>query len=225
LNDNQGNLGIIEGYDKKFIDKFVQDLPFTLTPAQDRVVKEILSDMDSDHHMNRLLQGDVGSGKTIVSVIAMLASVTAGFQAAIMAPTEILAQQHFDKISKLLAPLKIRTALLTGSQTKKEHDFITSDIAEGKTNIIVGTHALIQDSVDYKNLGLIVIDEQHRFGVNQRKAMREKGENPDVLAMTATPIPRTLAITTYGDMDVSRIDQLPAGRKKIRDLLDQKSED
>nr|WP_235700310.1 DEAD/DEAH box helicase [Companilactobacillus paralimentarius] len=132
-----------------------------------------------------------------------------------MVPTEILAQQHFDKISKLLAPLKIRTALLTGSQTKKEHDFITSDIADGKTNIIVGTHALIQEGVNYKNLGLIVIDEQHRFGVNQRKAMRQKGENPDVLAMTATPIPRTLAITTYGDMDVSRIDQLPAGRKKI----------
>jgi ATP-dependent DNA helicase RecG len=215
LNDNQGNVGIIEGYDKTFIEKFIQGLPFTLTPAQDRVVKEILSDMDSDHHMNRLLQGDVGSGKTIVSVIAMLASVTAGYQAAIMAPTEILAQQHFDKISKLLAPLKIRTALLTGSQTKKEHDFITSDIADGKTNIIVGTHALIQEGVNYKNLGLIVIDEQHRFGVNQRKAMRQKGENPDVLAMTATPIPRTLAITTYGDMDVSRIDQLPAGRKKI----------
>lgn len=215
LNDNQGNVGIIEGYDKTFIEKFIQGLPFTLTPAQDRVVKEILSDMDSDHHMNRLLQGDVGSGKTIVSVIAMLASVTAGYQAAIMAPTEILAQQHFDKISKLLAPLKIRTALLTGSQTKREHDFITSDIADGKTNIIVGTHALIQEGVNYKNLGLIVIDEQHRFGVNQRKAMRQKGENPDVLAMTATPIPRTLAITTYGDMDVSRIDQLPAGRKKI----------
>nr|WP_264372404.1 ATP-dependent DNA helicase RecG [Companilactobacillus paralimentarius] len=215
LNDNQGNVGIIEGYDKTFIEKFIQGLPFTLTPAQDRVVKEILSDMDSDHHMNRLLQGDVGSGKTIVSVIAMLASVTAGYQAAIMVPTEILAQQHFDKISKLLAPLKIRTALLTGSQTKKEHDFITSDIADGKTNIIVGTHALIQEGVNYKNLGLIVIDEQHRFGVNQRKAMRQKGENPDVLAMTATPIPRTLAITTYGDMDVSRIDQLPAGRKKI----------
>ena len=215
LKDSQKNVGITEWYDHEVIKKFINDLSFTLTTAQDRVVNEILKDMESNHHMNRLLQGDVGSGKTIVSVIAMLASVTAGYQAAIMAPTEILAQQHFDKISKLLGPLKIRTAILTGSQTKKEHDFITQDIREGKTNVIVGTHALIQDSVDFKNLGLIVIDEQHRFGVNQRKAMREKGNNPDVLAMTATPIPRTLAITTYGDMDVSRIDQLPAGRKKI----------
>lgn len=215
LEDNQQNVGIVENYDHEFIAKFIQQLPFELTTAQKRVVKEILDDMASNHHMNRLLQGDVGSGKTIVSVIAMLAAVTAGYQAAIMAPTEILAQQHFDKISKLLTPLKIRTGILTGSQTKKEHDFIASDIREGKTNVVVGTHALIQDSVDFKNLGLIVIDEQHRFGVNQRKAMREKGENPDVLAMTATPIPRTLAITTYGDMDVSRIDQLPAGRKKI----------
>jgi len=215
LEDNQQNIGIEEKYDKKFIGEFIKKLPFKLTDAQDRVVKEILNDMESNHHMNRLLQGDVGSGKTIVSVIAMLAAVTAGYQAAIMAPTEILAQQHFDKISKLLAPSDIRTAILTGSQTKKEHDFITGDIREGKTNVVVGTHALIQNGVDFKNLGLIVIDEQHRFGVNQRKAMREKGDNPDVLAMTATPIPRTLAITTYGDMDVSRIDQLPAGRKKI----------
>ncbi|KRK91467.1 ATP-dependent DNA helicase RecG [Companilactobacillus futsaii] len=214
-NDKNKNIGIIEKYDQKFLDDFIKSLPFKLTDAQNRVVQEILQDMASDHHMNRLLQGDVGSGKTIVSVIAMLASVTAGYQAAIMAPTEILAQQHFDKISKLLAPLKIRTALLTGSLTKKEHDFIAGDILNGKTNIVVGTHALIQDSVEFKDLGFIVIDEQHRFGVNQRKALRQKGNNPDVLAMTATPIPRTLAITTYGDMDVSRIDQLPAGRKKI----------
>ncbi|WP_338214069.1 ATP-dependent DNA helicase RecG [Companilactobacillus muriivasis] len=213
--DEQKNVGIVEKYDHDFIQKFIDSLPFKLTEAQDRVTKEILNDMESTHHMNRLLQGDVGSGKTIVSVIAMLASVTAGYQAAIMAPTEILAQQHFDKISKLLSPLHIKTALLTGSLTKKEHDFIAGDIENGKTNIVVGTHALIQDSVDFKKLGFIVIDEQHRFGVNQRKALREKGQNPDVLAMTATPIPRTLAITTYGDMDVSRIDQLPAGRKKV----------
>ena len=214
-NDENKNIGIVEKYDQKFLDDFIKSLPFKLTDAQNRVVHEILQDMASDHHMNRLLQGDVGSGKTIVAVIAMLASVTAGYQAAIMAPTEILAQQHFDKISKLLTPLKIRTALLTGSLTKKEHDFIAGDILNGKTNIVVGTHALIQDSVEFKDLGFIVIDEQHRFGVNQRKALRQKGDNPDVLAMTATPIPRTLAITTYGDMDVSRIDQLPAGRKKI----------
>lgn len=213
--DAQENDGLVEMYDKEYISKFMESLPFKLTDAQSRVVNEILNDMESDHHMNRLLQGDVGSGKTIVAVIAMLASVTAGFQAAIMAPTEILAQQHFEKIGGLLEKWHIRTAILTGSQTKKEHDTIAENIREGRTNVIVGTHALIQDSVDFKNLGLIVIDEQHRFGVNQRKALREKGNNPDVLAMTATPIPRTLAITTYGDMEVSRIDELPAGRKKI----------
>lgn len=213
--DKEQNIGLLEKYDEKYINKFIDSLPFKLTTAQAKVINEILEDMNSNHHMNRLLQGDVGSGKTIVAVIAMLASVTAGYQAAIMAPTEILAQQHFEKIGKLLSPLKIRTSILTGSQTKKEHDAIAENVREGKTNIIVGTHALIQDSVQFKDLGLIVIDEQHRFGVNQRKNLREKGTNPDVLAMTATPIPRTLAITTYGDMDVSRIDELPAGRKKI----------
>lgn len=213
--DRQADDGLQENYDQNFVQEFLETLPFTLTKAQSKVTREILDDMSSTHHMNRLLQGDVGSGKTIVAVIAMLASVTAGFQAAIMAPTEILAQQHFEKISKLLAPLKIHVGILTGSQTKKEHDTIAENIAAGKINVIVGTHALIQDSVSFKKLGLIVIDEQHRFGVNQRKALREKGVNPDVLAMTATPIPRTLAITTYGDMDVSRIDELPAGRKPI----------
>lgn len=208
--------GLVESYDTEFVQQFLNELPFQLTTAQSRVVHEILGDMNSKHHMNRLLQGDVGSGKTIVAVIAMLASVTAGFQAAIMAPTEILAQQHFDKISDLLTPLKIKVGLLTGSQSKKEHDTIAENVKQGQINVVVGTHALIQDSVHYKNLGLIVIDEQHRFGVNQRKALRQKGENPDVLAMTATPIPRTLAITTYGDMDVSRIDELPAGRKSIK---------
>lgn len=213
--DRDQNDGIKEEYDQAFVDKFLTTLPFDLTKAQQKVVDEILSDMNSEHHMNRLLQGDVGSGKTIVAVIAMLASVTAGFQAAIMAPTEILAQQHFEKISNLLTPLKLKIGILTGSQTKREHDTIAENVANGQINVVVGTHALIQDSVSFKKLGLIIIDEQHRFGVNQRKALREKGDNPDVLAMTATPIPRTLAITTYGDMDVSRIDELPAGRKPI----------
>lgn len=213
--DKSNENGLIEKYDHNFVDEFLSKLPFTLTNSQTKVVNEILSDMESKHHMNRLLQGDVGSGKTIVAVIAMLASVTAGFQAAIMAPTEILAQQHFEKISQLLTPLKLKVGILTGSQTKKEHDTIAENIARGQINVVVGTHALIQDSVNFHNLGLIIIDEQHRFGVNQRKALREKGKNPDVLAMTATPIPRTLAITTYGDMDVSRIDELPAGRKPI----------
>lgn len=213
--DNQENDGLVESYNQEFIDQFIDKLPFKPTNAQSRVIKEILDDMQSKHHMNRLLQGDVGSGKTIVAVTAMLASVTAGFQAAIMAPTEILAQQHFDKISSLLTPLKLKVGILTGSQTKKEHDTIAENVAQGRINVVVGTHALIQESVSFKDLGLIVIDEQHRFGVNQRKALRLKGNNPDVLAMTATPIPRTLAITTYGDMDVSRIDELPAGRKPI----------
>ncbi|WP_099974900.1 ATP-dependent DNA helicase RecG [Lactobacillus terrae] len=208
--------GLKQTYDKKFIADFIANLKFDLTNAQSRVVEEILSDMSSEKHMNRLLQGDVGSGKTIVAVIAMLASVTSGFQAAIMAPTEILAQQHFDKIAGMLEPYGIRTSLLIGSQTKKQRELINESIKTGKTNIIVGTHALIQENVEFKSLGLAVIDEQHRFGVNQRKQLRQKGVNPDILAMTATPIPRTLAITTYGDMTVSKIDELPAGRKEIK---------
>ena len=163
--------------------------------------------------MNRLLQGDVGSGKTVVAGLAMYAAVTAGYQAALMVPTEILAEQHFESLESLFPDLKL--ALLTGSLKAAEKRKVLKTIAKGEADVIIGTHALIQDGVDYARLGLIIIDEQHRFGVGQRRILREKGENPDVLMMTATPIPRTLAITAFGDMDVSIIDQMPAGRKPI----------
>ena len=163
--------------------------------------------------MNRLLQGDVGSGKTVVAGLAMYAAVTAGYQAALMVPTEILAEQHFESLESLFPDLRL--ALLTGSLKAAEKRKVLEIIAKGEVDVIIGTHALIQDGVDYARLGLIIIDEQHRFGVGQRRILREKGENPDVLMMTATPIPRTLAITAFGDMDVSIIDQMPAGRKPI----------
>ena len=163
--------------------------------------------------MNRLLQGDVGSGKTVVAGLAMYAVYTAGFQSALMVPTEILAEQHFDSLAQLFPELKL--ALLTGGMKAAERRAILSAIEKGQVDMIVGTHALIQEAVRYHALGLVIIDEQHRFGVEQRRILREKGDNPDVLMMTATPIPRTLAITAFGDMDVSIIDQMPAGRKPI----------
>ena len=163
--------------------------------------------------MNRLLQGDVGSGKTVVAGLAMFAAVTAGYQSALMVPTEILAEQHFESLQSLFPDLKL--ALLTGSLKAAEREKSWRPLPKGEADLIIGTHALIQDGVDYARLGLIIIDEQHRFGVGQRRILREKGDNPDVLMMTATPIPRTLAITAFGDMDVSIIDQMPAGRKPI----------
>lgn len=187
-------------------------LPFALTQAQEKSLQEILTDMKSDHHMNRLLQG-CGSGKTVVAGLAMFAAVTAGYQAALMVPTEILAEQHFESLQNLFPNVKL--ALLTGSLKAAEKREVLETIAKGEADLIIGTHALIQDGVEYARLGLIIIDEQHRFGVGQRRILREKGDNPDVLMMTATPIPRTLAITAFGDMDVSIIDQMPAGRKPI----------
>lgn len=171
--------------------------------------------MRSPEHMNRLLQGDVGSGKTIVAAIVMYAAITARYQAALMVPTEVLAEQHFAKLSQLFADFPVRVALLTGSTTGKKRRDILADLASGEIDLIIGTHALIQDAVNYNSLGLVIIDEQHRFGVNQRRILQEKGLKPDLLSMTATPIPRTLAITTYGEMDVSTIDELPAGRQPI----------
>ncbi|MDQ0222776.1 ATP-dependent DNA helicase RecG [Streptococcus moroccensis] len=200
-------------YQQDLLDDRIKKLPFSLTDAQNRSLDEILKDMGSPRHMNRLLQGDVGSGKTVVAGLAMFAAVTAGFQAAIMVPTEILAEQHFASLTELFPDLSI--ALLTGSMKQSEKRLILEQIADGRVNMIVGTHALIQEGVSYHRLGLVITDEQHRFGVNQRRLFREKGEQPDVLMMTATPIPRTLAITAYGEMDVSIIDQLPAGRKPI----------
>lgn len=195
------------------LEKKLTLLPFELTAAQKRSLDEILQDMQAPTHMNRLLQGDVGSGKTVVAGLAMYATYTAGLQSALMVPTEILAEQHFDSLSQLFPELRI--ILLTGGMKPTERRQALEAIEAGQVDMIVGTHALIQESVTYHQLGLVIIDEQHRFGVGQRRILREKGNNPDVLMMTATPIPRTLAITAFGDMDVSIIDQMPAGRKPI----------
>lgn len=205
--------GLVIAYQQAALEQEISKLPFPLTDAQKRSLKEILSDMASSNHMNRLLQGDVGSGKTVVAGLAMYAAVTAGFQAALMVPTEILAEQHFESLARLFPNLRL--ALLTGSMKPSKKKEILAAISKGEVDIIIGTHALIQDGVAYYRLGLVITDEQHRFGVAQRRILREKGDNPDVLMMTATPIPRTLAITTFGDMDVSIIDQLPEGRKPI----------
>jgi len=199
--------------------KFKGLLPYELTSAQKRVIKEIYHDMRSDKCMNRLLQGDVGSGKTVVAVFSMLIAIENGYQAAFMCPTELLAEQHFKTISELVRLLDIKVTLLVGGQKKKLREEILYDIKEGKTNIIIGTHALIQEKVEFKSLGFVVIDEQHKFGVMQRARLKEKGFNPDVLVMTATPIPRTLSMTYYGDLDVSVIDELPKNRIPIKTAL------
>ena len=205
--------GIILDWDEKKLKNLQASLPFSLTEAQERSLNEILADMRSPYHMNRLLQGDVGSGKTVVAGLAMYAAVTAGKQAALMVPTEILAEQHLESLTSLFPSLRI--LLLTGSLKVAERRERLDLIKSGQVDLVVGTHALIQEGVHFHDLGLVIIDEQHRFGVAQRRILREKGQNPDVLMMTATPIPRTLAITAFGDMDVSIIDQMPAGRKEI----------
>ena len=195
-------------------------LPFELTQAQKRVIKEIRADMGSGRQMNRLLQGDVGSGKTLVALMSMLIAVDNGYQACLMAPTEILATQHYDGLKKMIEPLGLRIELLTGSVTKKRREPILNGLLTGEVNLLIGTHALLEDSVNFANLGFVVIDEQHRFGVEQRARLWQKNKiPPHILVMTATPIPRTLAMTVYGDLDVSVIDQLPPGRKPIQTLL------
>ena len=202
---------------------FVSALPFELTGAQRRVIEEIFGDMDAPKPMNRLLQGDVGSGKTVVALAAALRAIAAGYQAAIMAPTEILAEQHFDTITRIATPMGIAHGLLTSSVKGSERSDFLNSLKEGRLSLAVGTHALIQEGVEFNRLGLIVVDEQHRFGVMQRAAIRKKGQNdicdeaihPDALVMTATPIPRTLAMTLYGDLDVSVVDELPRGRLPI----------
>lgn len=211
-NKKQTN-GLAIAYQADALKEMMGRLPFELTQAQETALSEILADMQSGSHMNRLLQGDVGSGKTVVAGLAMYAAHTAGMQSAIMVPTEILAEQHYDSLSQLFPDLSI--ALLTGGMRAAPRRTALAAIASGQVDIIVGTHALIQEGVTYHQLGLVVTDEQHRFGVHQRRQLREKGENPDVLMMTATPIPRTLAITAFGEMDVSIINQFPAGRKPI----------
>ena len=196
-----------------------QCLPFELTNAQKRVLREIRADVGSGKQMNRLLQGDVGSGKTLVALMSMLMAVDNGFQACLMAPTEILASQHYESISELVAPIGIHVEVLTGSTRKKERERIHEGLLTGDVNLIIGTHALIEDTVLFSNLGLVVIDEQHRFGVEQRARLWKKNNRPPhILVMTATPIPRTLAMTVYGDLDVSVIDELPPGRKPIQTI-------
>ncbi|MBM7837605.1 ATP-dependent DNA helicase RecG [Alkalihalobacillus xiaoxiensis] len=197
------------------VNEFLQRLPFTLTNAQSKAIQTVLADIQSTHRMNRLLQGDVGSGKTAVAAACMYGVVKAGAQSALMAPTEILAEQHAQSLSAWFEPLGLTVALLAGSVKGKKRRELLERIVSGEVDIVVGTHALIQDDVHFNTLGLVITDEQHRFGVEQRRVLRDKGESPDVLFMTATPIPRTLAISVFGDMDVSVLDELPAGRKPI----------
>ena len=206
--------GIEFSKDAKMSD-VINTLPFKLTRAQLRVLEEIDSDMESTKNMNRLLQGDVGSGKTVVAMCAAYKAVKSGYQAAIMAPTAILATQHLENFNNILGKLGIRCELLISGITKKKKEDILERLKNGEIDILIGTHALIEDNVVFKKLGLVVTDEQHRFGVKQRTKIAEKGENPDVLVMTATPIPRTLALILYGDLDISIIDELPPNRKKI----------
>lgn len=203
-------------YDVEKVRNFVQSLPYELTEAQKRVVNEISKDLKEPFRMNRLLQGDVGSGKTVVAAIALYASVTAGLQGALMAPTEILAEQHANTLAEWFKPFPVTIALLTGSVKGKRRQLILGGLAKGEIDILIGTHALIQPDVQFKKLGLVITDEQHRFGVDQRRVLKDKGYNPDVLFMTATPIPRTLAISAFGEMDVSVIDEMPVGRKEIQ---------
>lgn len=213
--ERRSSKGLSILYDVEKIKEFVQSLPFELTHAQKRSINEICKDMRMPIQMNRLLQGDVGSGKTIVAAVALYAATTAGMQGALMAPTEILAEQHMKSLTSLFAPLDIKIGLLTSAVKPKDKRSLYTRLYEGELDIVVGTHALIQESVDFHRLGLVITDEQHRFGVNQRRKLAAKGIVPDVLSMTATPIPRTLAITAYGEMDVSTLDEMPAGRKPI----------
>jgi ATP-dependent DNA helicase RecG len=202
---------------------FVERLSFSLTEAQKRVLREIRGDMKRSRPMNRLLQGDVGSGKTVVATIAMLIAVENGYQAALMAPTEILAEQHYQTIRKWLTDLGVSVSLLKGGQKSSERAEILGKLAAGDIQVVIGTHALIQEKVNFSRLGMVVIDEQHRFGVIQRALLRRKGTHPDVLVMTATPIPRTLALTLYGDLDVSLLDEMPRGRKPVRTVWREES--
>jgi len=215
---------IFDSVGENFNTFFKEYLPFDLTDAQKRVIKEIRKDMATGAQMNRLLQGDVGSGKTIVALLTILIALDSGFQATLMAPTEILATQHFNAISKLMKGLDVKVRLLTGSVKSKERNSIHNELESGELNILIGTHALLEDKVKFKNLGLAIIDEQHRFGVAQRAKLWMKGNPsnmgvaipPHILVMTATPIPRTLAMSVYGDLDISVIDELPPGRKEVK---------
>lgn len=198
--------------------KILNSLPFKLTNAQNRALNEIIDDMNCEKVMNRLVQGDVGSGKTVVALLALANCVLNGYQGALMAPTEILAEQHFISLNQTLSPFGINVGLLVGSLTKKQKENVLQRVKENEIDILIGTHALIEDKVEFNNLGIVITDEQHRFGVRQRNKLSEKGYNPDILVMTATPIPRTLALILYGDLDISIIDELPPGRQPIETL-------
>ena len=211
--------GIAKDFDKEKLMEMLKTLPYILTKDQEKVLDEITNDMKSKRKMNRLLQGDVGSGKTVIAILAMYVNYLSGFQSALMVPTEILASQHFKTVTKILKESDAKIELLIGSLNKKEKDRIHLGLSDGTINIVIGTHALIQEAVTYKNLGLVITDEQHRFGVLQRSNLKDKGDMPDVLYMSATPIPRTYALTIYGDMDISTIATLPSGRKPIETYL------
>ncbi|HBR18417.1 MAG TPA: DNA helicase RecG [Deltaproteobacteria bacterium] len=218
-NEKENGIAFNVGADLKsapMVENFRNMLPFKLTAAQERVISEIKKGMSEPHPMNRLIQGDVGSGKTVVAFIAGLIAIENHYQSAIMAPTEILAEQHYLNIHKYAEGLGIKTVLLTSSLTKSERAAILEGIKKGDINLVIGTHAIIQEDIDFKRLGVAIIDEQHRFGVIQRAMLKKKGTNPDILVMTATPIPRTLAMTVFGDLDVSVIDELPPGRRPIQ---------
>ena len=219
LQNKKNNQGLDRKIDKIKLDKFIKSIPFKLTNDQLKAIDDIVSDLESPSRMNRLLQGDVGSGKTIVSFVAMIANYLSGYQSALMAPTEILAVQHYNNLKEFLSGTEINVELLTGSTLKKDKQRIYKELSNGKIDMIVGTHALIQEEVEYNNLGFVITDEQHRFGVNQRANLQNKGLRPDILYMSATPIPRTYALTIYGDMDMSIIKERPNGRQPITTYL------
>ena len=212
---NNDTLAIERNIDKDKLDKFIKSLPFELTLDQDKAVNDIINDLSIKKRMNRLLQGDVGSGKTVIAFIAIYANYLSKYQSALMAPTEILAVQHYEEAKKIFSKFKLNIALLTSSTSNKDKKTIYEELENGKIDLIIGTQALIQENVKYKKLGLVITDEQHRFGVNQRDTFKSKGISPNVLSMSATPIPRTYALTIYGDTDVSSIKSKPKGRKEI----------
>ena len=212
---NNFQFGLKRIVNKNKINEFISNLSFKLTPDQEKCVDEIYNDLISEKRMNRLIQGDVGSGKTILAIISMYINYLGGYQSALMAPTEILATQHFENVKKLFEKYNINVSLLTGKLKSKDKKIIYEKLQNGDIDVVIGTHALFTDDVKYNNLGLVITDEQHRFGVNQRASLKNKGFVPDVLYMSATPIPRTYALTIYGDMDISSIKTLPSGRKEI----------
>ena len=222
--NNKKQIGLKRNIDYDEIQKFINNLPFKLTTDQIRCVEDIYNDLVDEKRMNRLLQGDVGSGKTIVAIISMYINYLSGYQSALMAPTEVLAIQHYENVTKIFKDYNIKVGLLTGNLKTKEKKEIHNKLSNGEIDIIIGTHALITEDVNYYNLGLVITDEQHRFGVNQRSNLRNKGVTPDILYMSATPIPRTYALTIYGDMDISNIKTMPKGRKEIITLLKNEKE-